>query len=139
MSSLALMPGELPRPVHYAERPDRRRSTLDRIANDLVGHLVVAGGRQRARGLQGIVRAVDALDAEFRALDAAGLEQRRREIALALRRHPGFPDELIAQSFALMNARPVTQAGSERPERKKSLLLDTDARAVRPIPSTNTK
>ena len=44
-----------------------------------------------------------------------------------------------APRFALMNARPVTQAGSERPDRKKSMLLDTDARAESPIPSTKTK
>jgi hypothetical protein len=33
----------------------------------------------------------------------------------------------------------VIQAGSERPERKKSMLLDTERRARMPIPSTNTK
>ena len=44
-----------------------------------------------------------------------------------------------APRLALMNARPVTQAGNERPERKKSMLLDTEARALSPIPSTKTK
>ena len=44
-----------------------------------------------------------------------------------------------APRFAEMNARPVTQAGSERPERKKSIELETDRRARRPIPSTKTK
>ena len=34
-----------------------------------------------------------------------------------------------APRLALMNASPVTHAGSERPERKKSMLLDTEARA----------
>ena len=38
-----------------------------------------------------------------------------------------------------MNARPVTHAGSERPERKKSSESDTERRAISPMPSTNTK
>ena len=38
-----------------------------------------------------------------------------------------------------MNARPVTHAGSERPERKKSMLEETERRAATPMPSTKTK
>jgi hypothetical protein len=38
-----------------------------------------------------------------------------------------------------MNARPVTHAGSERPERKKSMLDETRDLAMNPIPMTNTK
>ena len=38
-----------------------------------------------------------------------------------------------------MNANPVTQAGSDRPDRKKSILLEMDRRAIRPMPSTKTK
>ena len=38
-----------------------------------------------------------------------------------------------------MNASPVTQAGSERPERKKSIESDTERRAITPMPSTNAK
>ena len=38
-----------------------------------------------------------------------------------------------------MNARPVTHAGSDRPDRKKSMLLETARRARMPMPSTNTK
>ena len=34
-----------------------------------------------------------------------------------------------APRLAEMNARPVTHAGSERPERKKSMLLETERRA----------
>ena len=44
-----------------------------------------------------------------------------------------------APRFAEMNARPVTQAGSERPERKKSTELDTLRLAMKPIPRTNAK
>lgn len=44
-----------------------------------------------------------------------------------------------APRLAEMNARPVTQAGSERPDRKKSRLDDTDRRAISPMPRTNTK
>jgi preprotein translocase subunit SecA len=102
MSDLAAPRLALPRTVHYAEVPDRKRGALDRIANDLVGHVVVGLGKRRARDLQKIVAAVDALDGEFRALDAAALDERRRDIALALRRRPGFPDDLVAQTFALI-------------------------------------
>ena len=38
-----------------------------------------------------------------------------------------------------MNARPVTQAGSLRPERKKSIESETWRRAMKPMPSTKTK
>ena len=38
-----------------------------------------------------------------------------------------------------MKARPVTHAGSERPERKKSIESDTDRRAITPMPSTKPK
>ena len=41
-----------------------------------------------------------------------------------------------APRFAEMNASPVTQAGSERPERKKSMLLETERLAMMPMPST---
>jgi hypothetical protein len=35
-----------------------------------------------------------------------------------------------------MNARPVTHAGSDRPDRKKSRLSETRRRAAKPISST---
>ena len=38
-----------------------------------------------------------------------------------------------------MNASPVTHAGSDRPERKKSRLLDTERRAMIPMPMTKPK
>jgi hypothetical protein len=38
-----------------------------------------------------------------------------------------------------MNARPVTQAGSERPERKKSDDVATARLRAKPMPITNTK
>ena len=44
-----------------------------------------------------------------------------------------------APRLAEMNARPVTQAGSDRPDRKKSMLLETERRAMMPMPSTKTK
>ncbi len=44
-----------------------------------------------------------------------------------------------APRFAEMNARPVTQAGSDRPDRKKSMDSDTRALAMKPMPSTNAK
>ncbi len=88
MSELAI---DLPRPVHYAEKPVEKTATLDRVVNDLIGHLVVARSSQRAKGLAAFAAKVEALDAEFRALDAAALDARRRQIAIALRRYPDFP------------------------------------------------
>ncbi len=44
-----------------------------------------------------------------------------------------------APRLAEMNASPVTQAGSERPERKKSMLVETERRAMIPIPITKPK
>jgi hypothetical protein len=44
-----------------------------------------------------------------------------------------------APRLAAMNARPVIQAGSERPERKKSMSVLMNRRATNPIPSTTTK
>src|SRR5690606_25478949 len=46
--------------------------------------------------------AVDALGDQIAALDQDGLDARRREIATALRRRPGFPHDLMAHSFALI-------------------------------------
>ena len=44
-----------------------------------------------------------------------------------------------APRLAETKARPVTQAGSERPERKKSALVRMARRAAKPTPSTVTK
>ena len=44
-----------------------------------------------------------------------------------------------APRLAEMKARPVTQAGSERPERKNSIEFETPRFAYQPTPSTNTK
>ena len=44
-----------------------------------------------------------------------------------------------APRFAEMNARPVTHAGSERPERKKSIESEIDRRAMTPMPRTKPK
>ena len=44
-----------------------------------------------------------------------------------------------APRLAEMKASPVTQAGSERPERKKSRESETRRLAIQPIASTNPK
>ena len=44
-----------------------------------------------------------------------------------------------APRFAEMKASPVTQAGNERPDRKKSIESDTRRRARTPMPSTKAK
>ena len=50
-----------------------------------------------------------------------------------------MPRISVAARLAEMKARPVIQAGSERPERKKSRLVFTDLRAAKPMPRTTTK
>ena len=50
-----------------------------------------------------------------------------------------MPRISIAPRLAEMNARPVTQAGSARPERKKSSLVAIDRRAITPMPMTIAK
>jgi hypothetical protein len=44
-----------------------------------------------------------------------------------------------APRLAEMKAKPVTQAGSDRPDRKKSTESDTCRLASRPMPRTKTK
>ena len=44
-----------------------------------------------------------------------------------------------APRLAEMNASPVTHAGSDRPDRKKSMESDTCLRASTPMVSTNAK
>jgi hypothetical protein len=44
-----------------------------------------------------------------------------------------------APRLAEMKARPVTQAGSERPDRKKSSPVETERLAIRPMPITKAK
>jgi len=45
----------------------------------------------------------------------------------------------IAPRLAEMNAIPVIQVGSERPDRKKSVEVWTRRRSANPIPMTKTK
>jgi hypothetical protein len=44
-----------------------------------------------------------------------------------------------APRFAEMNAIPVIQAGNERPERKKSVLVRITRRRIQPTPRTAAK
>ena len=50
-----------------------------------------------------------------------------------------IPMTSMAPRFAEMNASPVTQAGSARPDRKKSRLSETCRLASSPMPSTKMK
>jgi hypothetical protein len=50
-----------------------------------------------------------------------------------------IPISSMAPRFAEMNARPVTHAGSDRPDSRKSRLDATERLANRPIPRTRTK
>ncbi|GAA2908798.1 hypothetical protein GCM10020221_01100 [Streptomyces thioluteus] len=50
-----------------------------------------------------------------------------------------MPRISVAPRLAATKARPVTQAGSERPARKKSRLVRTDRRAAQPTPRTTAK
>jgi hypothetical protein len=50
-----------------------------------------------------------------------------------------IPRSSRAPRFAEMNARPVTHAGKDRPESRKSRLEATDLRAIQPMPRTSAK
>ena len=50
-----------------------------------------------------------------------------------------IPMSSMAPRLAEMNASPVTHAGSDRPESRKSRLEEMERRATKPIPSTSTK
>jgi hypothetical protein len=50
-----------------------------------------------------------------------------------------IPRISIAPRLADTNARPVTHAGSARPERKKSALVEIARRTANPIPRTVVK
>jgi hypothetical protein len=50
-----------------------------------------------------------------------------------------IPISSIAPRFAEMNANPVTHAGNDRPDSRKSRLDAIDRRASTPMPSTSTK
>ena len=51
---------------------------------------------------------------------------------------PAMPTSSKAPRFADINANPVIQAGIDRPERKKSLLVRIERRKAKPIPRTAT-
>ena len=48
-----------------------------------------------------------------------------------------MPTNSSAPRLAEMNASPVIQAGMDRPDRKKSVLLFMDRFRAKPMPSTN--
>ena len=50
-----------------------------------------------------------------------------------------IPMSSMAPRLAEMNASPVTHAGSDRPESRKSRLEEMERRATSPMPSTRTK
>ena len=50
-----------------------------------------------------------------------------------------MPITSCAPRLAERKASPVIQAGSDRPERKKSVLVRIARRNCQPMPSTNTK
>ncbi len=50
-----------------------------------------------------------------------------------------MPRISVAPRLAATNASPVTQAGRERPDRKKSRLVLTERLAAKPMPRTTAK
>ncbi|MEJ6783718.1 preprotein translocase subunit SecA [Aminobacter sp. Piv2-1] len=91
-----------PRPILYAERPDKKKSPLDDHAAKAIAYVKVAGSKRRARQLAGIVAKVEARDAEMRALSDEELRVRGRQASVALKRQPGFPEDVVAESFAVI-------------------------------------
>jgi len=91
-----------PLPVLYAERAVPREKPLDAYASRIAAYAVAAGAGMRARRLARIVPKVDAFDAALRALDDAALRARARQVAIRLRSRRGFPEDVVAESFAVI-------------------------------------
>ncbi len=91
-----------PRPILYAERLDKKKSPLDDHAAKVIAYFKVAGSKRRARQLAGIVAKVEARDAEMRTLSDEDLRIRGRQASVALKRQPGFPEEIVAEGFAVI-------------------------------------
>jgi preprotein translocase subunit SecA len=91
-----------PLPVLYAERAVPRKTMLDDYAARVIAYGVAAGAGLRARRLARIVPKVDAFDAELRALGDAALRARARHAALRVRSRRGFPEDAVAESFAVI-------------------------------------
>jgi hypothetical protein len=93
----------------------------------------------------------DPVDADKQRDQAADVEGARGVVLLAVPRRgvvvgtakfaplADMPMISTAPRFAAMNAKPVTHAGSDRPDRKKSMLLEIDLRAITPMLRTKTK
>lgn len=100
MSDAALI--RPPLPILYAEREDAKRAPLDEFASRVLAYGVVAGSGRRARRLADIVPKADAFDGEMRALSDEALRLRARHVSVSLRRRRGFPEETVAECFAII-------------------------------------
>lgn len=92
----------LPQQRIFAERLEPRESALDAIAIAGQAAFVAATARRRARRLNRILPLVAHYEAAFRALAAGDIPGVARKLATALRRSADFPDETIAEAFALI-------------------------------------
>jgi preprotein translocase subunit SecA len=95
-------PISLPRTRVYPELPQRREGKLDKFGIALVGRFLSRTIGLRSARLRGIVAAIDAESDELTRFDEAALRARARELGSELRRHPDFPDALVARVFALV-------------------------------------
>jgi preprotein translocase subunit SecA len=91
---------ELPRQRLVVERVETRESALGRVLGAAQSQWVAARGEARARRLRRILALVERSAAEYRAMSDEALRSATREIGLALRRQPGFPDALTGKAFA---------------------------------------
>lgn len=91
-----------PQPILYAERPDKKKSPLDEYAAKAIAYVKVAGARHRARKLAGIEAKVVVYDHDMRALSDDELRARGKKVSIALKRRPGFPEDVVAESFAII-------------------------------------
>jgi preprotein translocase subunit SecA len=94
----------LPPLTRYPERPEIRRDWLEAAAASVEAWLVAGATGTRARRLAPIVAEVAAHGAALAALDDAALAREARRVAGLLKRHPDWPREVVAQSFAVIRA-----------------------------------
>jgi preprotein translocase subunit SecA len=93
--------GAVARPHGSRVNGGPRHRPVDDVGTWLRARLSLLGAARRRRRVLAVGRAVAALEDEFRALDQAALDARRRTIAAALRRR-GLASERVVEALALV-------------------------------------
>ena len=97
--------------LRYLERPEVRRPWLDEVAEGAWAWMLARTTRWRGRRLGSIVGAVARHEAAIRSLDDAALASEARVVAGLLKRHPDWPEDVVARSFAVIRETSARKLG----------------------------